>query len=90
MFDVFCYLDDCQIVPGYRTDPSGVILKLDFYEQDRGKGYWKFNNLLFKDKNYIKIVQDTTRAVRGSDYSPTIMLSEEKDKFVNEKWKENG
>ena len=24
-----------------------------------------------------------TRAVRGSDYSPAILLSEEKDKFIN-------
>ena len=62
-FDVFCHLDDCQIVSGYRTDHSGVILKLDFYEQARGKGYWKFNNSLLKDKNYIKIVKDTINEV---------------------------
>ena len=48
---------------GYRTDHSGVILKLDFYEQARGKGYWKFNNSLSKDKNYIKIVKDTINEV---------------------------
>ena len=29
-----------------------------------------------------------TRAVRGSDCSPAIMLSEEKDKFVTENWRE--
>ena len=29
-----------------------------------------------------------TRAVRGSDYSPAILLSEEKDKFVTENWRE--
>ena len=29
-----------------------------------------------------------TRAVRGSDYSPAIVLSEEKDKFVTESWSE--
>ena len=62
-FDVFCHLDNCQIVSGYRTDHSGVILKLDFYEQSRGKGYWKFNNSLLEDKNYIKIVKDTINEV---------------------------
>ena len=33
-----------------------------------------------------------TRAVRGPDYSPAIVLSEEKDKFVTENWrkKKNG
>ena len=30
-FDVIVHLDDCQIVPGYRTDHSGVILKLDSF-----------------------------------------------------------
>ena len=29
-----------------------------------------------------------TKAVRGSDYSPTIVLSEEKDKSVTENWRE--
>ena len=29
-----------------------------------------------------------TRAVRGSDYSPTTALSEEKDKLVTENWKD--
>lgn len=60
---MFCHLDDCQIVPGYRTDHSGVILKTDFYEQARGKEYWEFNNSLLKDKNYIKIVKDTINEV---------------------------
>ena len=32
-FDVIVHLDDCQVVPGYRTDPSGVILKLDFFNK---------------------------------------------------------
>ena len=36
----------------------------------------------------VKIFSLKTRAVRGSDYSPTIVLSEEKDKFVTEKWRE--
>ena len=29
-----------------------------------------------------------TRAFRGSDYSPAIVLSEEKDKSVTENWRE--
>ena len=38
-FDV--HLDDCKIVPGYISDHSGVLLELDWFEQARGKGYWK-------------------------------------------------
>ena len=53
---MYIYHDDCKIVPGYRTDHSGLVLKLNFFEQERGKGYWKFNNSLLKDKKYIEIV----------------------------------
>ena len=31
---------------------------------------------------------EQTRAIGGSDYSPTMVLSEEKDKFVTENWRE--
>ena len=31
-------------------------------------------------------MSDETSAVRGSDYSPTTVLSEEKDKLVTENW----
>ena len=75
-FDVFVHLDDCQIVPGYRSDHSGVLLKLDFFEQARGKGYWKFNNSLLKDKKYTKIVKDTIDEV--------VSLHLKETKFVNE------
>ena len=37
---------------------------------------------------YLVILKKKTRAVRGSDYSPAIVLSEEKDKFVTENWRE--
>ena len=34
------------------------------------------------------LTSNKTRAVRGSDYSPTIALSEEKDKLVIENWRD--
>ena len=36
--------------------------------------------------NYHSSTQET-RAVRGSDYSPAIVLSQEKDKLVTENWR---
>ena len=60
---MYIYHDDCKIVPGYRTDHSGLVLKLNFFEQERGKGYWKFNNSLLKDKRYINIVHKTITEV---------------------------
>ena len=53
-------------MPGYKTDHTGVTIKLDFFEQARGKGFWKFNNSLLKDKEYSKIVKDTINEVLNS------------------------
>ena len=33
-------------------------MKIKFQDAERGRGYWKFNNSLLKDKDYIKIVKD--------------------------------
>ena len=46
------------IIPGYRTDHSGIVLKLEFQNMEGGKGYWKFNNSLLRDKKYIDQVKD--------------------------------
>ena len=60
---MFLYLNYCKIVPGYRTDHSGVVLKLNFFEQERGKGYWMLNNSRLKDRNYVEIVHKTITEV---------------------------
>ena len=62
---MFLYADATSIIPGYRTDHSGIILDLVFnYNNERGRGYWKFNNSLLKDQCYIKIVKDTISEVK--------------------------
>lgn len=61
--EIFKYVHDTSIVSGYRTDHSGVILKLKMHENERGKGYWKFNSSLLKDKEYVKLVKDTIKEV---------------------------
>ena len=45
--------------------------------------------LLRKNQNVADYEsQRATRAVRGSDYSPTTELSEEKDKLIPENWRD--
>lgn len=58
------FVMDTTIIPGYRTDHSGIILKLKFQDTERGKGYWKFNNTLLKDKKYIDQVKNTIKEVK--------------------------
>ena len=63
---MFQYVIDCSILSGYRTDHSVVLLKLKLQENERGHGYWKFNNSLLKDTGYIKIVKDTNFDVKNT------------------------
>ena len=61
----FSFVTHSDIVPGYRTDHSGIILKLKLQESERGRGYWKFNNALLKDKKYIEDVKATLREIKN-------------------------
>ena len=53
------YVMDTSINPGYRTDHCSILLKLKFINNEQGRGYWKFNNYLLKNKDYVKLVKDT-------------------------------
>ena len=50
-----------DILPAIDPDHSMPILDIDFAKFQRGKGFFKFNNSLIKDKDYVKIV---TKAIR--------------------------
>ena len=54
---IFSFVTDSDIVPGYKTDHSDIILKLQLQDLERGRNYWKFNNTLLKDKKYIEGVK---------------------------------
>lgn len=41
------------IAERFRSDHHLIILKLNFVDIDRGKGYWKFNQSLLEDSNFI-------------------------------------
>ena len=47
------------IESGYRTDHSAIMLKLNFEKQTRGRSFWKFNNSLLKDKEYVDTIKKT-------------------------------
>ena len=64
-FECLSYTEASNILPGYRTDHSGIILDLTLnHNIERGKGDWKFNNSLLKDNSYIKIVKETIAEVK--------------------------
>ena len=47
-----------DILPGYRTDHAIITIELRLSNFEKGKGFWKFNNSLLKDKTYIKKVKE--------------------------------
>lgn len=56
-------VDSITMKPGYRTDHSSVELELKLSEFVKGKGFWKMNNLLLKDLDYVKQVKRTIKNV---------------------------
>ena len=52
---------DTNINSGYQNDHSMICLTLCKGRIKRGKGLWKFNNSLLKDKNYAKMVKTSIK-----------------------------
>ena len=50
-------VNDLEILPSYRSDHSTVVLSLRINDLVKGKGLWKFNVSLLKDKAYINTVK---------------------------------
>ena len=49
-------IKSCDIKVGYRTDHSRIDLEILLNNFTRGKGLWKFNNSLLKNKNYVDLI----------------------------------
>ena len=50
-------VNDLEILPSYRSDHSTVVLSLELNEFVKGRGLWKFNTSLLKDKDYVNAVK---------------------------------
>ena len=63
---LFPYITDTSITTGFKSDHHGILLTFKFNENERGHGYWKFNNMLLKDKDYIKLVKETIKDAKNT------------------------
>ena len=53
-----------EIRPGILSDHSLLTLNIEILDCiNRGKGYWKFNNDLLQDKNYVNMIKSTINDV---------------------------
>ena len=57
------FVENSDISSGYRSDHSIVSVCLNINEIERGRGYWKFNNSLLKDIEYVNLVKSTIEKV---------------------------
>ena len=52
------HLNECKILSNIHSDHSAVALSLRFDDSEltRGPGFWKFNNSLLSDTNYVELL----------------------------------
>ena len=72
---------NAEIHPGYRTDHSLITLELSALNQDRGKGWYKFNVSLLRDPQYVEMINQTFNAVTDEYVVP---LYEESFRYTPE------
>ena len=48
----------------YRSDHTPVVLTLKLTEFKHGKGFWKFNNSLLKDREYVNLVKSQIKETK--------------------------
>ena len=49
----------------YKSDHSPVNIEIEFINQERGRGTWKFNNSLLGDQEYVELIKITINEVIG-------------------------
>ena len=53
-----------SISPGYRSDHSLVTIKIKKKEFKRDRTFWKFNNSLLKDQEYVKTIKQLIETIK--------------------------
>ena len=61
--DLNSLVTSCTILNSPETDHSAITLHLksEDLKQDRGPGFWKFNNSLLQDSEYVTILQENIK-----------------------------
>ena len=76
-------MSDVKICPGYRTDHSLLYLKFTFGKFKKGKSYWKFNNSLLTDTEYINSIKRTITLVK-EQYAVNNKITDEKENMISD------
>ena len=52
-----------EILPTCYSDHHPIIMEIDFSKFQRGKGFWKLNNSLLYDPDYVKMIKEVFKRV---------------------------
>ena len=61
---LFQFTQQCKIGPSYRSDHSLVTLELSLTKTTKGNSYWKHNNSLLTDLEYLKMMNKKIMEVK--------------------------
>ena len=53
------WVEDCKIIPGFKSDHSAVYIKILPFNIRRGKGMWKLNNRILSEVEYLNTINQT-------------------------------
>ena len=53
------FIKKFQVLPSYKSDHRPISIELDFSSFTRGKGYWKLNDSLLTDVDYVNEIKKT-------------------------------
>lgn len=77
-------LSDVNIIPSYRSDHSSVVLSLEINEFKKGKGIWKFNTSLLKDRIYVEEIKKVINTTIEQYMIPVYDIKYFKDNIEND------
>ena len=58
------FIHNIKFENSYRSDHSPVVLYCRLSELKRGRGFWKFNNSLLTDIEYVQLIKQKITAVK--------------------------
>ena len=58
---------EAKIFPRFRSDHSMIMINIEPLEVKRGRGYWKLNNSVLHESNYLKLINQGIEEVRLSN-----------------------
>lgn len=75
------YIRDVDILPTIKSDHSPINLKIQTFDNCKGRGLWKLNNSFLEEGDYVRGVMDIIRKTKEEDEIPDKIVYWEYLKF---------